>query len=185
MIHLSGMLEGFLQLCGHLQVLPHHGLVGHLTAEGGHREVLWGAPTITQFSLLFENFIHSNGVRAQRQEVPMTYQEILVLWSTHINLPTLDTNSLGTAVQNELKKMHLLPNKRGGGGTEGSSAAKSPRPDRDTRFCPNWNSPPGCTNTPTQGGCSDPTGKFLKHSCSKRLTGGKFCGSDRHGLPSH
>ena len=74
-----------------------------------------GSPTVTQFSLLFEKFIHSNGVRAQRQEVPMTYQEILVLWSTHINLPTLDTNSLGTAVQNELKKMHLLSNKRGGG----------------------------------------------------------------------
>ena len=144
-----------------------------------------GSPTVTQFSLLFEKFIHSNGVRAQRQEVPMTYQEILVLWSTHINLPTLDTNSLGTAVQNELKKMHLLSNKREGGGAGGSSAAKSPSPDRDTRFCPNWNSPTGCTNTPTQGGCSDPTGKFLKHSCSKRLTGGKFCGSDRHGQPSH
>ena len=64
-----------------------------------------GPPTVAQNVLFFEKFIHSNGVRAQRQAMPMTYQEILVLWSTHINPPSLDSASLGTAVQNELKKM--------------------------------------------------------------------------------
>ena len=41
-----------------------------------------GSTTVPQYSQFFEKFVHTNGVRAQRQAVPMTYQEIIVLWST-------------------------------------------------------------------------------------------------------
>ena len=145
-----------------------------------------GSPTVSQYIQFFEKFVHTNGVRAQRQAVPMTYQEILILWSTHFtSTPTLDSASIGTAVQNELKRINILPGKRGGGGTE-SPAAKNPRQDRnDNLFCGDWNKTPTCTNTQAQGGCLDQAGKFLKHSCSKRLLGGKFCGSSKHGLPNH
>jgi hypothetical protein len=150
-----------------------------------------GPPTVAQNVLFFEKFIHSNGVRAQRQAMPMTYQEILVLWSTHINPPSLDSASLGTAVQNELKKMqHLLPpkaqtNKRGGGKTDGSTTPKNTRQDRDTKFCEDWNKDSSCSNTQAPGGCVDQTGVFTKHSCSKKMPRGGFCGSSKHGLPSH
>lgn len=149
-----------------------------------------GSPTVAQYVLFFEKFIHSNGVRAQRQAMPMTFQEILVLWSTHINPPSLDSASLSTAVQNELKKMHVMPakaqtNKRGGGKTDASPAPKNTRQDRDTKFCEDWNKDSSCSNTQSPGGCVDQAGVFMKHSCSKRMPRGGFCGSSKHGLPSH
>ena len=145
-----------------------------------------GSPTVHQYSLLFEKFIHSNGVRAQRQAVPLTYQEILVLWNTHIHPPMIDSATLGTAVQNELKRMNIVPPKRGGARVEGVTAAKAPRTDRGQHsFCEDFNKPSSCSNTKSQDGCLDLSGKFLRHSCSMRMKGGKICGSSKHGFPSH
>lgn len=145
-----------------------------------------GSPTVSQFSLLFEKFIHSNGVRAQRQAVPMTYQEILVLWNTHIHPPTLDSATVSSAVQNELKRMNILPPKRGGARPEGVTPAKTQRTDREQHtFCENFNKSSSCSNSKSQDGCLDQDGKFMKHSCSMRMKGGKICGSSKHGFPSH
>merc|ERR1719318_1661802 len=145
-----------------------------------------GSPTVSQFCQFFEKFVHTNGVRAQKQAVPMTYQEILILWSTHFSpTSTLDTASIGTVVQNELKKIHLFPNNKRGGGKTELPAAKNSRQDRNDNkpFCSDWNKTPSCSNTQVQGECLDQAGTFLKHSCIKRMPGGKFCGSSKHGLP--
>jgi len=56
-------------------------------------------------------------------------------------------------------------------------------------FCQNWNqnkTHPPCTNQQTEGGCIT-NGKFLKHSCSKRLPGKGLvrCCSIKHGFHGH
>ena len=54
-------------------------------------------------------------------------------------------------------------------------------------FCHDWNNSkafPLCFNTQSQGGCMS-EGKFLKHSCSKKIQAGRSCGSEGHGFHTH
>ena len=43
-----------------------------------------GPPTVDQYSSLFDKFIHKSTNRAQRRNVPFSYQEILAIWNTLI-----------------------------------------------------------------------------------------------------
>lgn len=162
----------------------------------------FGPPTVDQFSRLFEKYIHENAVRAQRRAVPLTYQEVLGIWNTYITPSPLNASSIETVVDKRLN-LHLLNQQqgggrggggRGGGGRGGYNKVGLNNPNKKlrligarTEWCPNFNSsqnPPYCTNTPAQGGCTAADGKYLRHSCSKKVFG-KFCNSDKHNYYSH
>ena len=152
----------------------------------------FGPPTVDQFSRLFEKYIHENAVRAQRRAVPLTYQEVLGIWNTYITPSPLNASSIETVVDKRLK-LHLLNRQQEGGrGNHNKVGLSSPKKKlrlvgARTDLCPNFNSsktPPYCTNTPAQGGCTAADGKYLRHCCSKKSFG-KFCNSDKHNYYSH
>ena len=140
------------------------------------------ATTVPVYAKFFEKFVHTNGIRASKQAVPMVYQEILVLWSTSFSPSlTVDPSMLETAVRNVITNSDLLRQKRT---STTVSGARAPKQDRTDIFCEDWNKPASCSNTAAQGGCVNQAGKFMKHSCTKRI-GNKYCGSNKHGQHNH
>ena len=145
---------------------------------------LMGGATVEQFVKLFEKFVHENSVRAQRKAIPLTYQEVLLMWTTYISPnATLNAISIEAVVD---KKLRSLQTNRGRLEREGQDKRQKTRDRVD--FCPHWNktqTPPLCPNTQARGGCVEPTtGKNFKHACSYRR-GQAFCGSDKHGYYLH
>ena len=147
---------------------------------------LQGTATVEQFTKLFEKFIHENSVRAQRRATPLTYQEVLLIWTTYISAnTTINTASIEALVDKKLLRS-FPPNNRSRTGS-GEVPEKRQRLTRDD-FCPHWNktkTPPFCSNAQVQGGCIDPaTGKVLKHACNAK-DNSRYCNSDKHGFYSH
>ena len=141
------------------------------------------ATTVPIYTQFFEKFVHANGIRASKQAVPMIYQEILVLWSTSFSPSlTMDPSMLETAVRNVITNSNLLTQKRT---STTVSGARAPKQDRTDLFCEDWNKVSSCSNTAAQGGCVNQAGKFMKHSCTKRIAGNKYCGSSKHGQHNH
>ena len=142
------------------------------------------ATTVSVYKKFFEKFVHTNGIRASKQAVPMVYQEILVLWSTSFSPAiTVDQSMLESAVRNVITNNSDLLRQQKRASTTGSGA-RAPKQDKTDLFCEDWNKPASCSNTPAQGGCLNQAGKFMKHSCMKRV-GAKFCGSSKHGQHNH
>ena len=152
-----------------------------------------GPATVSQYSALFKKFIHESANRAQRRDVPLSYQEILTIWNTFIAPNNMSRATIEAIVENRLNfnkspglKFQPQGNRaQGNRGRAGGPSAKKPR----LKFCNSWNfntSLPLCTNTPATGGCMDANGEFLTHSCSyqDRYTR-QTCKSDKHGLKLH
>ena len=147
-----------------------------------------GPATVNQYSALFENFIHKSANRAQRRNVPLSYQEILAIWNTFIVPNNMSKAAIEAIIEKRLNSNRTPGAKsqsQGSRGRAGGSSAKRPRPN----FCKSWNhntSHPLCTNTPARGGCVDANGEFLTHSCSYQDRYTKStCKSDKHGLKLH
>ena len=144
---------------------------------------LAGPPTVKQFSQFFDKFVHQNSIRAQTKEVPMKYEEIMTLWTTH-NGPqgaSMLTSNIQKIVDKTIdQKVQDLNLPKGG------SPLKRAR--KSVTFCRNWNetkAAPFCSNTAATGGCLDKDGNFLKHGCSKKVGRGIFCNSSLHGFHGH
>ena len=148
-----------------------------------------GPPTVDQYNRLFEKFIHENAVRATRKAVPLTYQEILNIWTSHITAAPINSATIESMVNKiMLNKSKRDPSIRGVNSSEGHpSPNKRPRLTKED-YCPTFNvnkTPPYCTNQAASGGCLSADGKLLKHACSKRMGPRRFCNSDRHNIFSH
>ena len=150
---------------------------------------LQGGATVDQYVKLFEKFVHENSVRAQRKAVPLTYQEVLSIWTTFISTnPILNTSSIEAVVDNRLnKQLKAMPSSNRARPGNGDNQEKRQRLTRDD-YCPTWNrntAPPFCSNPQAQSGCTDPSsGRFLRHACNKK-NGNRFCNSDKHGFHTH
>ena len=152
---------------------------------------------MTQYSALFEKFIHLSSNRAQRREPPLSYQEILGIWNTFISPNTMSRATYEAIMDNRVNNNNNKtpgtrpqPQHQGdrGQGNRRGTGAPSPKKSR-LDFCQSWNTSttqPLCSNTQTTGGCLDANGKFLTHSCNFR--DGKTsqtCKSSKHGQNFH
>ena len=127
-----------------------------------------GPPTVDQYVRLFEKFISENGGRDQKNEVPLTYMEIVGLWNTFIAPSPLNIVAMEKVIDSKVKQ---FIKGRGPSPTPSlpSSHSKRTRLTKED-FCQDWNNSktfPLCSNTQAQGGCMS-GGKFLKHSCSRK-----------------
>ena len=148
-----------------------------------------GSPRVSEYEHLFERFINENAGRAQKSGVPMTYAEIVSLWTTFISPNPVAINKtyvdkmVHDSIMQQVKGNKPLARRQGGGSS--LSPIKKPR----LEFCTDWNANkafPLCTNTQVQGGCKTDDDKFLKHSCSKKVDSfGRRCGSENHGFYKH
>jgi hypothetical protein len=154
---------------------------------------LKGGSTVDQYIKLFEKFVHENSVRAQRKAVPLTYQEVLGIWTTFISTnPDFNTSSIEAVVDSRLSKQlkamqtNMQTNNRGWTGAV-HIPVKRQRLTRDD-YCPTWNkntARPFCSNPQIQRGCTDPSsGRSLKHAFNFKENN-KFCNSDQHNYHTH
>ena len=139
------------------------------------------SPTVADYSRFFKKFVHESSVRAHMKAVPLSYKEILDIWNTYIQPPSITQINIEKMVDEKIKKM------AGGKGRQGKSVdnrAKKPK----HQWCPSWNvtpTPPFCTNQQIDGGCIDGSGSQYVHSCSFRLARGGTCGSNKHNKHTH
>ena len=154
-----------------------------------------GPATMNQYLALFEKFIHESANRAQRRDVPLSYQEILAIWNTFIAPNNMSRATIEAIVENKLNYIkspgagsQSRPQGNRGQGNRGRVSGASPKKPRLVN-CQSWNfstSQPLCTNTQATGGCIDANGQFLTHSCSYREGHSKqTCKSEKYGLKIH
>ena len=144
-------------------------------------KLIEGPPTVDQFIRLFEKYISENGGRAQKKAIPLTYMEIIGLWTTFIAPSPLNLETIEKTVDRKLTQFSSKFK------NFSSSNDQSPSKRQRTEYCKDWNTSkefPLCTNTQSNGGCTV-GGTFLKHSCSRRNSAGKICGSEGHGYYKH
>ena len=145
---------------------------------------LTGPPKVVHYELLFEKFIHALAGRAQMNNEPLSYKDILDIWNTYIAPPAMNTISVENMVEKKLREALSNKNKRKSGPS--AIASNSPKKAR-TAFCPNWNEnavPPFCHNQQANGGCLDAANTFFYHKCSVRV-GKRCCGSSKHNKHTH
>ena len=105
--------------------------------------------------------------RASKKELPYKYEELLIKWDTTIRQPSSfalsDAVELDKKIDQKVKEE--VQRSRGGSSTAGGPPAKKPRPTYNP-WCPLYNTPSGCSNTPNGKGCKDHSGKFFRHGCN-------------------
>ena len=153
---------------------------------------LQNGASVEQFVKLFEKFIHENSIRAQRKATPLTYQEVILIWTTFISQENnLSAASVESMVDRKWKS--LQNSTRGRSGLSEPLENKRQKMSRDD-YCPLWNktvTAPFCSHSQVQGGCTDPSsGKVLKHACNAKIYSAgpgkpKYCNSDKHGFHNH
>ena len=147
------------------------------------------SPTVSQYENLFEKFINENAGRAQKNGVPLTYADIVTLWTTFISTNSVTINQMyvDKLVQNSI--LQQVKGNKPSGKRPGGGPSNSPNKKPKVEFCSDWNTNktfPLCTNTQAPGGCKTEDDKFLKHACSKKVDSyGKRCGSENHGFHMH
>ena len=143
-----------------------------------------GPPKVAHYISLFEKFIHVSAGRAQMNNEPLTYKDVLDLWNTYIAPPAMNTISVENMVEKKVREaLEKTPRKKVGSTNQGDSPAKKSR----SALCPHWNvniNPPFCPNQQSNGGCVDSTDNFLYHKCSVKI-GNKFCNSSKHNKHTH
>ena len=145
-----------------------------------------GSPTVSQYENLFEKFINENAGRAQKSGTPLTYAEIVSLWTTFISSNSATINKMAVEKMVHDSIMQQFKGNKPGVRRQGGGSPYSPNKRLRYEFCPDWNNSktfPLCTNTQVEGGCKSGD-KFLKHSCNKKMDG-KVCGSENHGFHMH
>ena len=144
-------------------------------------KMIEGPPTVDQYSRLFEKFISENGGRAQKKSIPLTYMEIVGLWTTFIAPTPLNFETIERAMDRKLSQ--FTSKLKNLSSSDDHSPNKRPR----VEYCKEWNVSkafPLCTNTQAKGGCTV-GGTFMRHSCSRKNNAGKICGSEGHGYYTH
>ena len=155
-----------------------------------------GPPTVDQYQKMFEKYVHDSANRAHKKNAPPTYTDLLLIWNAFITPNSMNSTSIEAVVDKRVTKL-LEQGAAGGGGGRNrgrerdnrGSPGGPPLKKPNTSFCPTWNvntTYPLCTNQAASGGCTDGSGKFLKHSCNSfnNLTK-QICKSSMHGKQFH
>ena len=143
-----------------------------------------GPPSAASYSRFFEKFVHESSVRAHMKAVPLSYKEILDIWNTYIEPPSVTQVNIEKMVDQKIRQMSGVRGKNKSKGDKSDSRAKKPR----IQWCPNWNASPTapfCTNQQIVGGCTDDSGSQFVHSCSYKVAKGRTCGSKKHNKHTH
>ena len=143
-----------------------------------------GPPSVASYSRFFEKVVHESSVRAHMKAVPLSYKEILDIWNTYIEPPSVTQVNIEKLVDQKIRQMSGANGKGRIRSDKGDNRAKKPR----SQYCPNWNvspAPPFCTNQQIVGGCTDSAGSQFVHSCSYRVAKGRTCGSNKHNRHTH
>ena len=151
------------------------------------------------FKVMFEKFLGGNtsakqledffgsvtwelANRAAKRELPYKHAELMLKWDQlyrYASTPLMPP--VGGTVEKQLKEYF----KRMMESPAGNSPKKGKPAVRISSWCQDFNKEAGCTNTARDGGgCTDRSGKDLKHGCSFR-TGGRHCNSADHNRLNH
>ena len=140
---------------------------------------LAGGTTAKQLEDFFSSVTWELANRAAKSELPYKHAELMLKWdqlyrySSVPQLPLAGGGSLDQQLRDMLKRFSKSP-------TTPSKKAK-----QSHSWCLDFNKESGCSNPPRDGGgCTDTTGRHLKHGCSFR-TDGKICNALDHNRKQH
>ena len=140
---------------------------------------LSGSTSAKQLEDFFSSVTWELANRAAKKELPYKHAELMLKWD---QMYRYSSNSLLTPVGGPMDKQIKDYIKRL---METSNSSPPKKAKFTSSWCPDFNKPAGCSNTPRDGGgCTDGSGKSLKHGCNIR-TNGKTCNSMDHGRPNH
>ena len=139
---------------------------------------LAGGTTAKQREDFFSSVTWELANRAAKSELPYKHSELMLKWDQFYRYSNMSPVSGDGVLKQQLKdyvRQMVGPSK--------VTSIKKPRLSHS--WCLDFNREKGCSNTKKEGGgCTDVTGKILKHGCSFRKNG-KACNSQDHNRLNH
>lgn len=142
---------------------------------------LGGSTSAKQLEDFFSSVTWELGNRAAKKELPYKHAELMLKWDQLYRYPSAPlTAPMGAQLDKQFKEYvkRMMESST-------SFTPKKAKTGFTSSWCQDFNKAAGCSNPARAGGgCTDKSGKSLKHGCSIR-TNGKHCNSADHNRLNH